>query len=118
MVTREIKLRWGSRTQQRAKLGIVASIGPGTLCEILLADDTKVFVDLMTCQIKKLLADVPQDVAWELTRPNTWTLELCELGESHPVINDASCDFTESAAALVVRQTWLDNNACVLLWKT
>ena len=75
---------------------------------MLLADGSKVYVDLLPCSIRKLIADQPKSVMWELPGPGTWLIEEgAAVSEQFPVINDAMCDFTCTNAAREARAEWV-----------
>ena len=101
-VCREIQIQTG-----KSKLvGIIASIQP-TLrshAEVILANGSMVQLDLMTCEFKRLNADQATIVKWELTRPDTWLLELDKCPQ---IINDAGCDFNHSTESQKARLEWM-----------
>jgi hypothetical protein len=58
----------------------------------------------MTSQFRRMNADQPKVVKWELTRPNTWLLEDSEWPK---IINDSSCDFNFFAESQTARLEWM-----------
>jgi len=104
-VPREIQIQTG-RTRKDIELGLIGSIQP-TLrshAEISMADGSTTQLDLMTSQFRRMNADQPKVVKWELTRPNTWLLEDSEWPK---IINDSSCDFNFSAESQTARLEWM-----------
>ena len=104
-VPREIQIQTG-RSRKDIELGLIGSIQP-TLrshAEISMADGSTTQLDLMTSQFRRMNADQPKVVKWELTRPNTWLLEDSEWPK---IINDSSCDFNFSAESQTARLEWM-----------
>jgi len=75
-VPREILIQTG-RSKKDVELGIIGSIQPPlrSSAEVQLANGSMVQLDLLTCVFKRLNADQPKIVTWQLTCPETWLLE-------------------------------------------
>jgi len=104
-VPREIQIQTG-RSRKDIELGLIGSIQP-TLrshAEISMADGSTTQLDLMTSQFRRMNADQPKVVKWEMTRSNTWLLEDSEWPK---IINDSSCDFNFSAESQTARLEWM-----------
>ena len=104
-VSREIQIQTG-KSKKDIEIGIIGSIQPSlhSHAEITLACGSMVQLDLMTCEFKRLNADQATIVKWELTRPDTWLLELDKCPQ---IINDAGCDFKFSTESQKARLEWM-----------
>ena len=107
-VPREILIQTG-RSKKDVELGIIGSIQPPlrSSAEVQLANGSMVQLDLLTCVFKRLNADQPKIVTWQLTCPETWLLE----DDKWPVIiNDSFVGWDYSSESLSARNEWLKTN--------
>ena len=107
-VPREILIQTG-RSKKDVELGLIGSIQPPlrSSAEVQLANGSMVQLDLLTCVFKRLNADQPKIVTWQLTCPETWLLE----DDKWPVIiNDSFVGWDYSSESLSARNEWLKTN--------
>ena len=100
-VPREIKIKTG-RSRKAIALVLIGSIQPilRSHAEISMADGSTTQLDLMTSQFRRMNADQPKVVKWELAGPNAWLLEDSEWPK---ITNDSFCDFDYSSESQASR---------------